>query len=193
MRPLITVWPYTLVFWLVFIWAYATESVLTVRTGSVAGKQDAGSLRLILSTQFVAIAAAFIIASNVRAGSLPHLRVWFWTGLGAMVAGSLLRRHCFRMLGSSFTTAVVVMPQQNIVERGAYRWVRHPSYTGGLLMQTGIGLALGNWISAAMLLAIVSGSYMYRVRVEERALLETLGQPYRQYMQRTKRFIPLIF
>ena len=110
-----------------------------------------------------------------------------------MLAGSLLRRHCFRMLGSSFTGAVVVSPEQTVVERGAYRYVRHPSYTAGAIIFLGVGLALANWISIAVLMTIVPIVYGYRVVVEERALADVIGEPYRQYMCRTKRFVPLVF
>jgi len=134
--------------------------------------------------------ASFAIAFNVRSGMLRHQRIWFFIGLGIMIAGSLLRRHCFRMLGRSFTAVVVVNLDQQIIERGAYRWVRHPSYTAGMLLFAGSMLALGNWLSVAVVLSGAIVAYSYRVRVEERALLETLGEPYRAYMQRTKRFIP---
>ena len=88
---------------------------------------------------------------------------------------------------------MVVVREQVIVESGAYRWIRHPSYTGGLIMYAGIALALGNWISLAVILVMVLGSYLYRVLVEERALMETLGELYREYMQRNKSFIPAVF
>jgi protein-S-isoprenylcysteine O-methyltransferase Ste14 len=190
MRPLIMQWQYALVFWLVFVGVYLPESILTARTASRAGRQDAGSLPLAMMGQFVGIAAAFVIAFRVRFGTLAYPQRWFWIGIAAMAGGSLLRQHCFRMLGASFSTAVVVVPEQKIIERGAYRWVRHPSYTGGLLMYAGMGLALGNWISVAVLQVLVLAGYLYRITVEERALLETVGQPYREYMSRTKRFIP---
>jgi hypothetical protein len=57
----------------------------------------------------------------------------------------------------------------------------------------GIGLALGNWISLAVLLVAVSIVYGYRVDVEERALVAVIGDPYRRYMSRTKRFVPFLF
>jgi protein-S-isoprenylcysteine O-methyltransferase Ste14 len=192
MRSLVGVWPYALVFWLVFVWVYFTEFLLTARTGSKAGKQDAGTLPVVVVMQFVAMAAAFVIAFGSRFWGVSHPRSWFWTGIAVMVAGSLLRRHCFRMLGSSFTAAVVVVQGQAIVERGAYRWIRHPSYSGGLLIYAGIGSALGNWISLAEIVGVVLASYLFRVRAEETALVETLGKPYRDYMRRTKRFVPLV-
>jgi protein-S-isoprenylcysteine O-methyltransferase Ste14 len=190
LHPLVSVWPYALVFWLAYVGVYFPEGILTARTGRSPGKQDAGSLRLAVAAQFLGTGVAFAIAFSVRSGSLSHPHFWFWTGLALMVAGSILRHHCFRMLGASFTTAVVVVREQAIVQRGAYRWVRHPSYTGALLIYAGIGLALGNWISLIVVVAIVLASFAYRVRVEEQALLATLGEPYREYMGRTKRFLP---
>lgn len=192
MLPLVGIWPYALIFFLVFAWVYFTEFRLTVRTGRKAGKQDAGTLGLVMIMQFVAMFAAFGIAFAVPLGEMSHPPLWFWVGIVTMIAGSLLRRHCFRMLGSSFTAAVVVVQDQAIVQRGAYRWVRHPSYTGGILIYLGMGLALANWISLVEIVSVVAGSYLLRVRAEERALVETLGELYREYMRRTKRFVPLV-
>lgn len=88
--------------------------------------------------------------------------------------------------------AVQVHAGQEVVERGAYRWVRHPSYTAGILLFAGIGVALGNWASVAASLAIAVFGYLYRVAVEERALVATLGTVYEEYMKRTRRFIPFV-
>jgi protein-S-isoprenylcysteine O-methyltransferase Ste14 len=192
--PLALTWPYALAFWGVVWWAFAPEGRIVRRpSASGASRQDAGSKLLILVSQVVATGAAFAIASRATSGALPD-RVWlFWAGLALVIAGSLLRRHCWRMLGTSFTGAVVVSPDQAVVERGAYRYVRHPSYTGGALLYLGIGVALANWISIVVLMLCVTVGYGYRVFVEERALAMTIGDPYRRYMRRTKRFVPFVF
>jgi protein-S-isoprenylcysteine O-methyltransferase Ste14 len=143
--------------------------------------------------QGLATFAAFAIAATVQSATLAHPLWSFWVGLSAIVGGSLLRRHCRRMLGSSFTGAVIVNPDQSVVDRGAYHYVRHPSYTAGTIMFLGIGLALANWIGLAVLVGAVSIVYGYRVDVEERALVTVIGDPYRRYMSRTKRFVPLLF
>jgi protein-S-isoprenylcysteine O-methyltransferase Ste14 len=80
-----------------------------------------------------------------------------------------------------------------VIEIGAYRWVRHPSYTGGILMYLGTGIALTNWLSAIMMSVAGAVGYVYRVHVEERALEANLGGRYQEYMRRTKRFIPFVF
>jgi protein-S-isoprenylcysteine O-methyltransferase Ste14 len=194
MMLLVFVWPYALVFWAVLVWAFSPEfRVVSRRAGAPASRQDAGSKLLIMTSQMLAVVAAFVIAARVGSAALPHPLWLFWAGVAAMAGGSLLRRHCFRMLGASFTGTVIVKPDQSVVERGAYRYVRHPSYTAGAAMFFGIGLALGNWLGLIVMVVLVAGGYWYRVVVEERALEATIGDPYRSYMRRTKRFVPFVF
>jgi protein-S-isoprenylcysteine O-methyltransferase Ste14 len=193
-RAVIFTWPYPLFFWAVIVWAFAPEfRILSRLREPSTTPQDANSKRLIMVGQGLASFAAFAIAATVPSATVAH-PVWlFWVGLSAIISGSLLRRHCWRMLGPSFTGVVIVKPDQAVVDRGAYRYVRHPSYTAGAIMFLGIGLALANWISLAVLLGAVSIVYGYRVGVEERALVAVIGDPYRRYMSRTKRFLPFLF
>jgi protein-S-isoprenylcysteine O-methyltransferase Ste14 len=196
MRSLPFVWPYALVFWAVFLWAFTPESLLVFRSARPKAPRpssDAGSMLLILVGQQLAMLVGFLAPWVFsRASWAAHRVMTFWIGVALLAAGSLLRRHCFRVLGTYFTGAVVVQTDHQVVDRGAYRWVRHPSYTAGMIMFLGIGLAMGNWISVAVLVIIPMAVYSYRVTVEERALLEQIGEPYRTFMRGRKRFIPFV-
>lgn len=68
-----------------------------------------------------------------------------------MCAGIAIRQWSVALLGQLFTIDVRVHPDQTVVERGPYRWVRHPSYTGLIMSFVGIRLALGNWAALAVL------------------------------------------
>jgi protein-S-isoprenylcysteine O-methyltransferase Ste14 len=196
MGPLIAMTPYAPVFWVVLAWAFLPEWRLLLRTRrqGIAGPQDAGSMKVIIAGMEMALLLAVPLAFLAPAASMTHgRRALFWAGVGLLVLGSLLRRHCFRMLGDSFTGAVRVHTGQAVIERGAYRWVRHPSYAAGMLLYVGIGLALTNWLSLLVLVVTSTIVYTYRVSVEERALVGTLGDRYLAYMRRTKRFVPFIF
>lgn len=116
----------------------------------------------------------------------------FLAGVALMIAGAALRRHCMGMLGARFTPCVVVSSDQTVVEKGAYRWVRHPSYTAGVMIALGYGLALGSWISVLLLVTSAVLLYMRRVYVEERTMVLVLGDAYTSYMRRTTRFIPFL-
>ncbi len=116
----------------------------------------------------------------------------FGVGLFLMLCGVGFRWYAIRVLGKYFSCVISVQPGQTIVEKGPYRFIRHPSYTGAMITCRGFGLALTNWLSLAAVLLGMGIGYAYRVHIEERALLAALGDAYRDYMQRTKRFIPFI-
>lgn len=116
----------------------------------------------------------------------------FAAGIVLMLAGVAFRWYAIHVLGRYFTFVVAIQPGHSIVENGPYRWIRHPSYSGALLTFLGYTLALGNWVSVLLVFAFVTIGYAYRIGVEERALVEALGEPYRAYMKRTKRIIPFV-
>jgi len=107
-------------------------------------------------------------------------------GSAALAANgfAMLRRHGAPTAGIETTRVLVV--------RGAYRWVRHPLY--GSLLLAGAGAALKDptpW-SLGLLLAL-AGLLAATARVEEQENLERFGQDYRNYMRRTRRFVPFVY
>jgi protein-S-isoprenylcysteine O-methyltransferase len=197
MRPLPFVWPYWPLFWAVCLWAFSPEFRIVRKAQKPAARADspdAGSVRLIVVGGGITMAIAFPLAW------VPSLRVpaaldpaVFVIGVATLVAGSLLRRYCWWLLGASFTGDVRAHQDQAIVTTGAYALVRHPSYTAGMLMNTGMGLALGSWASAALLALASFVIYSYRIAVEERTLLAVVGEPYRDFMRTRRRLIPFIY
>jgi protein-S-isoprenylcysteine O-methyltransferase Ste14 len=91
----------------------------------------------------------------------------FVAGLLMVVLGSMLRRYCWRTLGEYFTGDVRARPDQPVIRSGPYRFVRHPSYTAGMMMYIGTGLALGSWLSLALLTIATIATYSYRVACSE--------------------------
>ena len=159
-----------------------------------AERQDRGSrvtlLCLIVSGAFLGVALALTVPSAASGRVSAPLA---WLGLLLLYAGIVLRFSAMRTLGAAFTTTLAVAPGQTVIERGPYRRIRHPSYTGLLLILLGFGLGLANWLSLLAVMGCALVGCAYRVRVEEGVLQERLGEPYRAYMRRTKRFIPFVF
>jgi protein-S-isoprenylcysteine O-methyltransferase Ste14 len=144
--------------------------------------------------QRVEMLVVIVVALYLPRLAMQHYRTTvFVVGLVILVAASLLRRHCFRMLGADFRGAVTVRPDQPVVERGAYRFLRHPSYAAALLLHLGFALCLTHWGSLVIVLLAAPPLFVYRIRVEERALVERLGAPYTAYMARTRRLVPGIW
>jgi protein-S-isoprenylcysteine O-methyltransferase Ste14 len=82
---------------------------------------------------------------------------------------------------------------QSVITSGPYRALRHPSYAGILLLLTGVGIMLGNWLSLAALILLPLIGFMNRIRVEEAALSGTLGEAYTSYARGRKRMIPFLW
>jgi protein-S-isoprenylcysteine O-methyltransferase Ste14 len=105
----------------------------------------------------------------------------------------VLRGWSIKTLGAYFTASVKVSTDQPVITAGPYRMLRHPSYTGLLLIVTGIGLASANWVGLAGMALLTLAGLLWRIHAEERALLTTLGDPYRAYAARHKRLVPLVW
>ena len=195
--PLTFVWPYALPFWAAVILVSIPETRLwrdARRAGTDRQPQDAGTTALIVYGTYVTLLAAIAAAFLFPAATFARGRAtFFFAGLVLLIAGGWLRRHCFHVLGAKFTYAVQVSAGQSIVDSGAYRYLRHPSYLAGMLLYAGWGFALTNWVSLALLLVVPAALYAKRIAVEERALLDTLGSGYAEYMRRTKRIIPYLY
>ncbi len=192
--PLPFTWPYLLVFWAVAAWVFAPEFRIAARASLGAPPaEDRGSLPVVLLGFGIATTAAFLLPFAAPGARLPGAPlVWFVLGVLALLSGGLLRRHCFRVLGTFFTGAVTIQPGHRVVESGAYRWIRHPAYSAALLIVLGIALSLGNWLGVVVSSTIAFAAYSYRARVEERALLSALGEPYARFLAARKRFVPFV-
>jgi len=166
---------------------------IVLRGRRVQTKLDRGSLKAfdvsgVLSIP-IAIVLGFTDYGRVHAFE-PYVA---WAGLALLVAGTALRWAAIRELWSYFTVNVSILEGQRVVRRGLYGVVRHPSYTGLLLRYLGFGLAFANWLSAALVFLPLLVSTLYRIRVEEQALLEHFGEEYAAYAGVTKRLVPGIY
>jgi protein-S-isoprenylcysteine O-methyltransferase Ste14 len=197
MTPLPFVYPYAIVFAVAYVLAFYQEWHVLGKRKPKPGEtrpQDRGSCAFLQWGVGVSIVAACFCAVYVPGATIKHERLpCFWVGMAVMVIGGLLRRYCFRTLGEHFQPVVNVVAGQPVIEKGLYRWIRHPSYSAAFFLFVGLGLALGNWLSLAIILLVMVIGYAYRIHVEEQALAETIGAPYREYMKRTKRLIPFIY
>jgi len=110
-----------------------------------------------------------------------------------LAVGLAIRWLAILKLGRSFTANVVIHKEQRVEKSGVFRFVRHPSYTGLLIIFTGIALNTRSWIGLAIVLVPILAALLYRIHVEENALSIAFGEEYRDYCRSTKRLIPGVF
>jgi protein-S-isoprenylcysteine O-methyltransferase Ste14 len=193
--------PYTdpgarIAFYVVFGIFLLLESRVRLRSQlNRQGSRSDRNSRVVLYFWVVAgLVGGFALAGDVHRAAIRDGR-WpiFVVGLILMGAGIAVRQWAVALLGQFFTTDVRVHPGQTVVERGPYRWVRHPSYTGMLISFVGIGLALGNWAALGALAVLPTIGLVYRIRIEEHALLDGLGEPYRRFAASRSRLVPRLW
>jgi protein-S-isoprenylcysteine O-methyltransferase Ste14 len=167
------------------------EAGLRVRE-AVRGKggrnRDRGTRVLIAISIGAAIGAASIATTVTPSLRIPVAAQVF--GVILMWLGLATRIWAVAALGRAFRTTVEVDPDQALVTSGPYKWIRHPSYAGLLLILAGFGFARGNWLSAGACLALPLPALAWRIRVEEAELRRVLGNAYRAYQTKTARLIP---
>ncbi len=155
--------------------------------------KDRGTRSLTWGIGVAAIVVADILAGVIGKHSPMRIpgHAWFVVaGLIVIWLGLAIRLWAIVVLGRSFRTTVEVDTGQAVVSSGPYRLVRHPSYTGILLIAAGFGLADGTWPGLAVCLVLPTAALLRRIQVEEAELTRVLGDPYRAYRDRTKRLIP---
>jgi protein-S-isoprenylcysteine O-methyltransferase Ste14 len=159
-----------------------------------ASIQDRGSMGILIGLQWFGLALNFLLGRLLPAAAIPwHRTTLFLLGVALLLLGVALRWYAIWTLGRYFTRDVAVSTDQKVVQNGPYRSIRHPAYSGTFLTMVGVGLAMTNWASLIVLLICVLAGHLYRVHIEEKALIQTIGQPYVEYMHHTWRFIPLVF
>ena len=183
--------------WQVVYWTWFASEVavlVVTRTRSGGGKvQDRGSL-VILWVVFW-----FSIMLGTWFGETHEHTIFdgaHWVrplSLVVLVVALVLRWTAIWTLGQSFSANVAIRETQTVHKTGLFRFVRHPSYSGLLLVFVAIGLHTRNWIAFVIVLVPVVAAMTYRIHVEEIALREAFGEQYEAYSRRTKRLVPWVY
>jgi len=157
-------------------------------------RKDRGSRFYMLLSILAGVASAVLVNRNEKFffadGSTTGLS---WAGLVLMAMGFILRFRSIQVLGKSFRTTVETHADQQVCRNGPYRLLRHPSYTGIVLICIGFGFALQNWLSLLLALFPTAAALLFRIKVEEKELSTSLGSDYVEYRKQTKKLIPWIW
>ncbi len=161
---------------------------------SVARHADEGSLTILWITIAISVGIAMFSAGLSPWAAFPGSAIVRDSlALLLLGLGLSLRWVSIVVLGRFFTVDVAIHRGHTVVERGPYRYVRHPSYTGILIAFLGVGVYCGNWVSLLVVIVPITLAFLRRIKTEELALLRDLGSEYARYRSRTARLIPGVY
>lgn len=162
-------------FYALVIWCYLRRGPAGATSGSITGH-----LAAVMAT---CAPFAFPLLPATTAGSSQQV-----LALLPLTAGTGWSLWALRALGRNLS---VLAQARDVVERGPYRWVRHPLYTGELVSSLGLAITVGTVTAAAVWLALF-GLQVYRALREEQLLRRALPG-YDGYRHRTAALLPGLF
>jgi protein-S-isoprenylcysteine O-methyltransferase Ste14 len=130
-------------------------------------------------------------------GEASGLVAWF--GVALYLSGLIFVVGGWYSLGANFSTDSELLADQSVTNRGLYRFVLHPVYSGVGQALLGAGLASGSLVAVVFSALIVAPLGYRRARYEEGLLLERFGEQYRRYAESlgwrrlVPRFVPFGF
>lgn len=133
---------------------------------------------------------AGLVPGTTISGLFPWLSM---VALVLMIFGYILRWVAIRQLSQFFTVNVQIQSGHKLIQTGLYAYMRHPSYTGALIMFFAISLCYYNWLAIIFIMAPITAAFLYRINVEESALSSAFGETYVEYCKRVKRLIPFVY
>jgi protein-S-isoprenylcysteine O-methyltransferase Ste14 len=144
-----------------------------------------------------------LLFALVAAFLLPHLPLFRFVnfaplnpvasviGLAVTVLGLAVLVWGRLGLGRNWSQTVAVKREPELVTDGAYRWVRHPMYAGGLLASVASAVVAGG--AFVFLVVILGALFLWRVRAEDELMARQFPGEYPAYRQRTKALIPFVW
>lgn len=177
--------------WLVFVATWVIASVSTKRT--VYRETSTQRLRywVLLVIAYLLLFYGRRLPYPLNLNVVPHLAAMAWTAAVLCAIGLAFAIWARITLGSNWSGVVTLKEGHELVERGPYRFVRHPIYTGILTMFFATALAQGHLSGFAGTLLIFA-SFWIKLRDEEQLMVRQFTERYAAYQQRVKRIIPFV-
>lgn len=146
----------------------------------------------------IAIASSILLAIILRMFGVLNLSVYSLTviqqlALMIYLFGIIVRYWSLILLGDYFTRDVEVEDQQDLVSRGPYKYLRHPSYLGLFSLTAGVLFFIGNVIAIPIGVIILFLALSHRIKIEEKMMLDMIGEEYKMWCKNRYRMFPLIY
>lgn len=124
---------------------------------------------------------------------VPRTMAMSLAGLAALATGAGIRFVAIRTLDRHFSYELRVKEGHELVQRGIYRVLRHPSYLGLILICVGGALTLQSVLGALLGALLMGAVVVWRITTEERMLRDAFGPRYDEYAERSWRIVPYVY
>lgn len=148
---------------------------------------------LILASAGLVLPLVWVATPLLAFGNYPLRPIPFIAGIICLALGLCFLYRSHADLGANWSITLEVREAHQLVTTGIYRYVRHPMYLALLLYSLGQALVLPNWLAGPSYLVALALLFAFRIRPEERMMLEKFGKDYAAYMARTKRLVPRLW
>jgi len=129
--------------------------------------------------------------SWLRENYIEHTNMVGTIGLSISIFGAIIACTSRYTLGKNWSLSVQRKENHQLIHDGIYKIVRHPIYTGLLLLFIGNAIIVGDY-RAIIAVLIVFVSLWLKLKKEEKLLIETFGIEYKEYKNQTKALIPYL-
>jgi protein-S-isoprenylcysteine O-methyltransferase Ste14 len=154
-------------------------------------KNDRMSLALFWITITLGLTIGFFKANNKEWNNLNYSIAIL--GICIFITGITIRWISIIQLKKEFTVDVAISKNHNLNTHGMYKYIRHPSYLGLLLICFGLSIAMNSITSVIVITLPVLLVIIYRIKIEEKIMVNEFGDIYKNYMLKTSRIIPKIY
>jgi len=177
--------------WIIFVVVWLLAAILAKRTVYRESSGERARYWILL------VIAYFLL---IKSSSLPHPLDWLfiprtessaWIGAFLCVSGLAFAIWARITLGRNWSGAITLKEEHELIERGPYRIVRHPIYTGILAMFAGTAVAIGTFGGFVGVLLLFISSWI-KLKREEDLMLKQFPAEYSAYRRRVKRIIPFL-
>ena len=162
------------------------------RNKIIEKKGDKGSFWIMFIFIAIGYSLSFAVGST-KTGRMVHWDTFFIIGVLLAIIGLFIRIYSILTLKQHFTYTVTKIEGHELIETGMYKWIRHTGFLGQLIIFEATAIALANWLSVILMFIPVFIGYYYRIRTEEKFMMDQWGMKYTEYQKRTNRLIPGIF
>jgi protein-S-isoprenylcysteine O-methyltransferase Ste14 len=177
--------------WIIFVVVWLLGAVSTKRTIYRESSAERARYWILLVIAYFLVFRSNTLPRPLDWLAIPHTKSSAWTGAFLCVSGLLFATWARVILGGNWSGVITLKEGHELIDRGPYRIVRHPIYTGILAMFAGTAIAIG-YFGGFIGLLLLFVSFWMKLKREEDLMLKHFPDKYSAYQRRVKRIIPFL-